>query len=349
MCHLLGDEIKHVQGPTAEMNTVLVENHTNIMIPLGSENVKVADDQYQLNDEEVAPVLITGVISVRAPSEPCPQTARRRVRTTQNTDRELEAKIRQMMLTKTLPKKRYLVQIREFIKQKQAKAAATNDVIALEDSQKQKQMLDSLIQANERRKAALTKRKAWLRRASTARANYENTAKMWSERIEQCEQELKEKLNALEEEHAREMDQFEKNWADPVYLEPFNKPSARLMMLRQNEQKHAMARDFESAAELKRQADALQAEETQNARMRAVAAMKLQLASIEMRQERELACVRDYCRKKLDRVTQQRDLQLTSLQKAITNITSNVTYRRLPRTSSGARASVTVSRRERQL
>lgn len=287
-------------------------------------------------------VLITEVVNtVRPPAEPCPQTARRRVRTAPVQEREIADAIARMMSTQSLPKKRLIGLIRDFLKEKQIQAVARNDIVELERLDKQKQCLNTLVARQARRKAALVKKRKLLQKMSSARTNLENIAKEWEERIGQCEKEIKEKMAALEEDHDREMQQFERNWADPVYLEPFNKPSGRLLLLRQREQQYAIARDFESAAEVKRQADALQDEETKLARDRAVVAMRLQFASIEMRQARELQCAKEYARQKVERLTKKRDLQLASIEQAINNARGSMAPRRYrQQTSSGVRVVV---------
>jgi hypothetical protein len=70
-----------------------------------------------------------------------------------------------------------------------------------------------------------------------------------------------ERSEQLYSRHQTELEKFKEKWQDPTFLRQFNRPSHRLLSLRELEKKMALSGMFQDAKSTKQLADTLQAEE----------------------------------------------------------------------------------------
>ena len=95
-------------------------------------------------------------------------------------------------------------------------------------------------------------------------------------------------LEDLQEKHKKELEEFSEKWRDPNYLRQFNKPSSKLLQLREMEKARAISRLYQQAKDIKIVADKLQQEETQRAQAKIARQMQIDKQKLLERQKNDL-------------------------------------------------------------
>lgn len=264
-------------------------------------------------------VMVTETLNVvKPPSEPPTQQSRRPYPSSPSTDDpektytddDIRAAINEMMAKRQLPDVSYHQPIRDYINREQLRATLDQNYTYAAKLEDQLQMLSSLLHVDDSAALDAQRKKELEEKLANATEQHDTAVKYWSDRIEKCDAEFQEKIEQLEDQQNKEVSEFESIWSDPDNLTQYNKPSARLLQLRQIEQKYAIAKLFARAQEIKNQADQLQREETRAAREKAVAAMKMQFAGIEARQKKEMDCLLQHRKRSIELLELERDKQV---------------------------------------
>jgi hypothetical protein len=103
----------------------------------------------------------------------------------------------------------------------------------------------------------------------------------------------------LERRQEKERDSCRTEWERPTTLLKFSKASPALLELREIQRRMTIVMNFIGADELKRQADALELKEAEEAHERAEQAMKIAATHLKRRQERELMILEELIQQKL--------------------------------------------------
>jgi hypothetical protein len=96
----------------------------------------------------------------------------------------------------------------------------------------------------------------------------------------------------------REEKLFQENWSNPAYMISFAKPSHALNSLRKQQKSFALSKDFETAARVKCEADALEQAETAGAAQRAEASLRLAYEAMGQRHRREIEAFLEHQRQR---------------------------------------------------
>ena len=273
-------------------------------------------------------LMITEITNVvKPPAEPPTQPSRRPYSSNSApeqppsyTDAEIKGVIEEMMKKKQLPDPTYHQPIRDYINREQLRAAMEQNYTYAAKLEDQLQTLISLLQVDDSAALDAARRKELEEKLANATEQHDAAVKYWSERIEQCRADFDEKISQLEDQQNKEVAEFESNWNDPNNLTQFSKPSARLLQLRQIEQRYAIAKLFQRAQEIKTQADQLQRDETRAARDKAVAAMKMQFSGIEARQKKEMDCLLQHRKRTIELLELERDKQVKPMSMVVTRL-----------------------------
>lgn len=127
-------------------------------------------------------------------------------------------------------------------------------------------------------------------RLSQAEKGYKDKEKEWKEIFTGFYQEQSQLREELKQRQQAEEDEFANKWADPHNFKDYNKPSPSLLQLRKIQKGFAMARDFENAKKVRKQADDLQRQETENAERKALNAMLLEHQKLQEKHHKEIIC-----------------------------------------------------------
>jgi hypothetical protein len=150
-----------------------------------------------------------------------------------------------------------------------------------------------------------------------AKQNLATSNDKWKEKMSKCRESQAARIGLLESRHRKQMEEFERQWADPNFLTQFNKPSSQLIGLRVSEQQCAMSKQFERAKMLKAEADLLQKEECLEAQKRAVTAMRNEFQALDFKQRREMECLLAYQKRNMECWEKIRDREIKPLEQII--------------------------------
>jgi hypothetical protein len=116
--------------------------------------------------------------------------------------------------------------------------------------------------------------------------------------------------------HRQEIEHFKEKWQAPAFLRQFNRPSARLLALREVEKKMALSGMFAEAKSTKRMADDLQAKEEAAMQAEIESQMRAEFARLRERQKGEAEKMVKHDDKLLDRMEDRRQRRLDPLRAA---------------------------------
>jgi hypothetical protein len=175
-------------------------------------------------------------------------------------------------------------------------------------------MLDRFSAADPVAIRAELRRTAAVERLALSRDLLERKRFEWGDRISERRAVHGQRAAELAEAHRARMEEFECAWAGGASSCEFAKPSGRVLNLRRIQENFALLRDFESAKALQKEADNLERLEAERARSLAVAAMKMEYATLVGRQQREIECMHAYRARETGAVERRRDAEIDPLQ-----------------------------------
>ena len=160
-------------------------------------------------------------------------------------------------------------------------------------------------QANEMHKEQIKQTKEKLRQANE---DYRTFNKEWNKKYKETEKQCKERIQKVIESQEEELNEFDKRWNDENYLSRFAKPSPHLLQLKAQERSMVLAKLFDRAKEIRKQAAIIEAEDTRNGQQRAMDEMRVQKKNMTKRQDSELECINKKCAEQLDVLKRQKTI-----------------------------------------
>lgn len=150
-------------------------------------------------------------------------------------------------------------------------------------------------------------------RLQEVNSKYDTEIKNYNESSLKLQQQMKER-------HQQELEDFTKKWNDEKFLIQFNKPSAKLLQLREMEKARALSRLYQKAKEIKIIADRLQNEETQAAQRRINNQMENEKKKLLIRQQKEIQSNEEHRGIAIQNINMRRDTEIRPIQVAINQI-----------------------------
>ena len=109
----------------------------------------------------------------------------------------------------------------------------------------------------------------------------------WNQKISEFKSSSEAQFSKLEETQNKEVEEFILKWKDPNFLRQFNKPSTRLLQIREQERAMAVSRMYQQAKEMKAIGDKIQSEETNASQIRMSSQMALERKRLSEKHEKE--------------------------------------------------------------
>jgi hypothetical protein len=158
--------------------------------------------------------------------------------------------------------------------------------------------------ATDRRSVVVT---ALANRECDAERELETEQEQWEVAIVHFQSEQARLRAELQARHAAEREELGRRWAASGSLLPYSKASPDLLKLRKMQKALALAKRFDEAKQVKRQAEAVQAGEARAAEKRAIAAVRAAERALAERQQREIACFEEHERRNLVYLERERE------------------------------------------
>jgi hypothetical protein len=253
-------------------------------------------------------------VPIREPSERRSRRSNPRIaHTTVYSDDELRHMYEHMVRTKRAPDAAAVAPMRGWV-ESQMRAAAIEtryDVAAkLEEADA---MLEGFLCHDDGPLVQERRRKAAAEKLAVMKEKVRVTNEQWTQKIEAWHADQARRLNALEYSHDQQLAEFERRWADPACLMQFSKPSGRALSLRQVEVGLAMAKNFRDAQIVKRSADRLEHQEAVAARQRAIASVRTEYETLQVRQKKEIECFQEFTKRVTSVMEMDRDREIAPI------------------------------------
>ena len=209
-------------------------------------------------------------------------------------ENELDQYIEQLVYKCTPPPPELRNQIMQLIERRRVEAVVEGDYDTAEQQDKIASMLNSVVQAEQQKQNEdKTIDKLYGRWQQLTKKQNQIAAK-WDKKIQDFIAESDQQKMEMDIAHEQEIDNFLAKWKDPTFLRPFNKPSARLLQLREQEKAMAISRMYAQAKEMKAVADKVQREETQAAQAKIGATMTAERNKLAAKQNKEISTWKTY-------------------------------------------------------
>lgn len=131
-------------------------------------------------------------------------------------------------------------------------------------------------------------------RLAAAQQHLTEEQKRWKHILDVHKREYKADRRALLAKQEEERKALEETWENPAQMMQFQKASSHLLVLRRQQKKLGLVKQYQEAKRVKRTADMLQLAETESAEERAMAAMQIAFENLEDKHKKELECFEEH-------------------------------------------------------
>lgn len=251
-----------------------------------------------------------------------------------DSDRDLDEAISQLLNKFILPPQELHTPIMQLLERRRVDALVEGDYDKAEEQDKIVGILQMVIQ-NEHDKENEDKTLDVLYGRWQQLIQKQNSInEKWDKKVQEFTEESDKQKEEMDKAHEEEVDNFLAKWKDPNFLRQFNKPSSRLLQLREQEKAMAIARMYAQAKEMKAVADRLQREETQQAQARMNSQMQIERNKLTVKQNKAVNAWNGYRQRMLKSMQNERQKELQPIQTAMQQIKAKKTS---PLKGSGAK------------
>lgn len=190
------------------------------------------------------------------------------------TEQEIDSHIDLLINRFVAPPKEFRNPILQLLNRRRVASMVAGDYDDAEEQDKALQIYFQVVQAENNKEDEDSRIDQLFHRYQQLKKDYKDISDKWDAKIEDYSNQEQQRYDQLLIKQKEEQDDFHKRWADPEYLRPFNKPSARLLQMREQERAMAVSRMYQQAKIMKQAADKVQREETEEAQARILQSME---------------------------------------------------------------------------
>ena len=141
--------------------------------------------------------------------------------------------------------------------------------------------------------------------------------KKYNTMVEEFKLDSAKKLDDIINKHKVEMEELREKWKNDDFLRQFNKPSTRLLQLREMEKSMAISKMYSKAKETKSIADQMQKEESQKAQQKIAAQMEKERSKLKLTHNKEILVHSEYEKKTIAKLQQEMERTLNPIENAL--------------------------------
>ncbi|EAX95525.1 hypothetical protein TVAG_310970 [Trichomonas vaginalis G3] len=160
-------------------------------------------------------------------------------------------------------------------------------------------------------------------RIEQTKQNIQDCEEKYNNKIKEFEESTQLKMKELQSSHESEIKLLEAKVSSPDFIHEFDKPSSRLLSLREQQRIRALQKDYNGAKELKRHADQLEKEETETARRRAIRKVKILFTQLQQKHEREDECASQNWARQKTAIELEREAEITPMKQLLHQLERN--------------------------
>ena len=132
-------------------------------------------------------------------------------------------------------------------------------------------------------------------------------------KIEEIKQQREKNLTNIHMDHDRRVNEYVRKWEKDDALLSFSKPSPTLALLREREKNMILSKNFSIAADLKKQADLLEKQETKNAQKAAQMQLQKERDEIENKKDSQIQQLDNSISRQCERINRERQMRIQPL------------------------------------
>ena len=250
--------------------------------------------------------------------------------TSNYTDEELKKMVDKMLTTKKSPDLEAIPAMKQYVEGQMREAVLAQRYDYGAKMELADEMMNQFLECDDTAAQKEKIRKEAEDKLLETKGRMEELKREYEERLSKLKSDQNNRIMELENEHQKQVDEFEKKWADPNFTSQFNKPSQRLLNLRQIEQTLAIAKLFDRAKEVKLQADELQKRDVEEARRTAVVSMRKEFEVLDQKQKREMECLLQYAKRNVENLEMERDKRIRPLEQIVQRLTPIAYPKKVP-------------------
>lgn len=175
----------------------------------------------------------------------------------------------------------------QLINRRRVAALIASDYDAAEEQDKIHEIYNYVMHLEHERLTKSNKIDLLFERWQQLQADQRAINEKWNKKMDAYMAEDQAKWDKMIEDQDREVAEHVEKWKDPKTLRQFNKPSGRLLQMREQEKHMAVTRMYQQARQMKAAADAVQREETEAAQKRMREQMALEKKRMDEKHEED--------------------------------------------------------------
>lgn len=244
----------------------------------------------------------------------------------QFTDEELQKSIEKMMKSKRAPRNELQHPMLNYITKRLPKAVDEQKYKEAQDLEQASKMLRQFMDPKSGYFRECQKRQDEKEKYANIKVRLQEAKKQWDAKMKDQEQQKEARIKELQTRHKQECIDFQEEWAQPEYIQPFHKPSAALIQLKDAQKSYAKAKLFDRAEDAKKRAEELEKQEIEAARTKAIATMKLAFENLQERHDKEMECLMIKEKKETERIQHDRELAIRPIQIQMSKMKDEIDY-----------------------
>jgi len=267
----------------SDVSNLLIGHEKTNTIPK-EENEEMNENKKENTSEEVLPEKKTDIVKIELPSSQIDPSKENE----DLTDKQLEDMLDQVVNRFVCPPVHYRNPLKKLINRKRVSAIVSGDYETAEQQEKAINALNYVLNMEQERLHEDNRMDILYDRYQQLQLEHQKLNEAWDAKIETFMAADTKRLDELKQKHLMELEEFNLKWRDPVFLRHYNKPSAKLLQLREMEKARAVSRLYSKAKEMKYVADKVQKEETTMAQQKIAAQMQFEKKRLVEKHDKEL-------------------------------------------------------------
>ena len=154
-------------------------------------------------------------------------------------------------------------------------------------------------------------------RSNEIQDKYKQRMDYWKTRLMCTDKECESKISELQSVQLQEVNEFKAKWQSEEFVRQFNKPSVRLLQLRDIEKKLALQRKYTEAKQMKKMADDVQKQEERDIQRQLQEKMRSDFTKLRQRHKSEIAKLERFYSEQEQDIRLKMKRELDSLEKAM--------------------------------
>ena len=233
------------------------------------------------------------------------------------TDEQVEEALEELRTNKKRPRKAIAEYVMARINRDKVDALYNRDYDKAEECDRLAAIISQKEAEEQQQKAATDWTCDLEERSNEIQDKYKQRMDYWKTRLMCTDKECESKISELQSVQLQEVNEFKAKWQSEEFVRQFNKPSVRLLQLRDIEKKLALQRKYTEAKQMKKMADDVQKQEERDIQRQLQEKMKSDYTKLRQRHKSEIAKLERFYSEQEQDIRLKMKRELDGLEKAM--------------------------------